>query len=90
VLKKFLTLRQKPVRLFPVMRDMTKTKKRFLNVVFNVKRNPEYKGDHQLASFNGIHTTFPLGTSEPEMIREFLAETVVKDMEGKTWTKGEI
>ena len=46
--------------------------------------------NHQLASFNGIHTTFPLGTSEPEMIREFLAETVVKDMEGKTWTKGEI
>ena len=24
------------------------------------------------------------------MIREFLAETVVKDMEGKTWTKGEM
>ena len=69
---------------------MTKTKKKCLNVVFNVKRNPDYKGNHELAGFNGIHTTFPLGTSEPEMIREFLAETVVKDMEGKTWTKGEM
>ena len=85
-----MTFTTKPVRLFPVMRDMTKTKKKFLNVVFNVKRNPDYKGNHELAGFNGIHTTFPLGTSEPEMIREFLAETVVKDMEGKTWTKGEM
>jgi len=88
--KKGLTFTTKPVRLFPVMRDMTKTEKKFLNVVFNVKRNPEYKGNHELARFSGIHTTFPLGTSEPEMIREFLAETVVKDIEGKTWTKGEM
>ena len=72
------------------IKNNMKNKDKFLNVVFNVKRNPEYKGDHQLAGFNGIHTTFPLGTSEPEMIREFLAETVVKDIEGKTWTKGEI
>ena len=69
---------------------MREEKKKFLNVVFNVKRNPEYKGNHELAGFNGIHTTFPLGTSEPEMIREFLAETVVKDIEGKTWIKGEM
>ena len=72
------------------MRDMTKTKKKFLNVVFNVKRNPEYKGNHELARFNRIHTTFPLGTTEQDMIREFLAETVVKDIHGKTWTKGEM
>tara|TARA_R110001606_G_scaffold397483_1_gene574014 strand:- start:160 stop:423 length:264 start_codon:yes stop_codon:yes gene_type:complete len=72
------------------MRDTMKTKKKFLNVVFNVKRNPNYKGNHELARFNGIHTTFPLGTSEPDMIREFLAETVVKDIHGKTWTKGEM
>ena len=72
------------------MRDMTKTKKKFLNVVFNVKRNPEYKGNHELARFNRIHTTFPLATTEPDMIREFLAETVGKDIDGKTWTKGEM
>ena len=67
-----------------------KERMKFLNVVFNVKRNPEYKGNHQLAGFSGIHTTFSLGTTEPEMIREFLAETVVRDIHGKTWTKGEM
>ena len=62
---------------------------RFLNVTFKVKRNPNYKGNHYLATCNSIMgNTFPLGTTEPEMIREFLAETVVKDMQGKTWTKG--
>ena len=65
-------------------------KKKFLNVVFNVKRNPEYKGNHELARTDRIHTTFPLGTNEPDMIREFLAEVVVKDINGKTWTKGEM
>jgi hypothetical protein len=34
--------------------------------------------------------TFPLGTTKQEMTDEFLAEVVVKDMEGKTWTKGEM
>ena len=68
-----------------------KTKKRFLNVTFKVARHPDYTGNHQLAGFDHIMgCTFPLGTTEPEMIREFLAETVVKDMEGKTWTKGEM
>jgi hypothetical protein len=67
-----------------------KTKK-FLNVTFKVERHPDYTGNHQLAGFDHIMgCTFPLGTTEPEMIREFLAETVVKDMEGKTWTKGEM
>ncbi len=67
-----------------------KTKK-FLNVTFKVERHPDYTGNHQLAGFDHIMgCTFPLGTTEPEMIREFLAETVGKDMEGKTWTKGEM
>ena len=73
------------------MRDTMKTKKKFLNVTFKVERHPDYTGNHQLAGFDHIMgCTFPLGTTEPEMIREFLAETVVKDMEGKTWTKGEM
>ena len=72
------------------MRDTMKTKK-FLNVTFKVERHPDYTGNHQLAGFDHIMgCTFPLGTTEPEMIREFLAETVVKDLEGKTWTKGEM
>ena len=86
MVKKVLDFTEKPAILFEVMRE----KKKFLNVVFNIKRNPDYKGSHELATFNGIHTTFPLGTSEPDMIREFLAETVAKDIHGKTWTKGEM
>ena len=66
-------------------------KKRFLNVTFKVQRHPDYTGNHYLASCNSIMgNTFPLGTTEQEMTDEFLAEIVVKDMEGKTWTKGEM
>jgi hypothetical protein len=71
------------------MRDTTKTKK-FLNVVFNVKRHPAYKGGHELAGFDRIHTTFSLGTTEQEMIDEFHGELVNIDIDGKTWTKGEM
>ena len=67
-----------------------KNEKRFLNVKFNVKRNPEYKGNHELAGCNGVLTTFPLNTTEADMIKEFHAEIVGKDIDGKTWTKGEI
>jgi hypothetical protein len=88
--KKGLTFTTKPVRLFPVMRDMTKTKKKFLNVVFNVKRNAAYKGNHELARTDRIHTTFPLGTTEQDMIKEFHAELVNIDINGKTWLKGEM
>lgn len=85
-----LALSEKPVILFPVMRDTMKTKKRFINVVFNIERNPAYNGSHELTRFNRIHTTFPLGTSEADMIDKFHAETVVKDIHGKTWTNGEM
>ena len=91
MVKKVLDFIPKSAILFEVMREkIIRENKKFLNVVFNVKRNPDYKGNHELAGFNGIHTTFPLGTNEPDMIREFLAETVVKDIHGKTWTKGEM
>ena len=66
-------------------------KNKFLNVTFKVKRNPNYTGKHYLATVNSVMgNTFPLGTTEDEMISEFLAETVVKDIHGKTWTKGEM
>ncbi len=66
-------------------------KNRFLNVTFKVERHPDYTGNHTLASANAVMgNTFPLGTTGPEMVREFLAETVGKDMHGKTWTKGEM
>ena len=64
---------------------------KFLNVTFKVKRHPDYKGNHYLASDDDVGgNTFPLGTTKQEMTDEFLAEVVVKDMEGKTWTKGEM
>jgi hypothetical protein len=67
-----------------------KNKDKFLNVVFNVNRNPEYKGNHELAGFDRIHTTFELGTTEQDMIDQFHAELVNIDINGKTWIKGEI
>ena len=83
------------VRLFLVserktMKNEMKTIK-FLNVTFKVQRHPDYTGNHYLATCNSIMSnTFPLGTTKQEMTDEFLAEVVVKDMEGKTWTKGEM
>jgi len=66
-------------------------KMKFLNVTFKVRQNPNYKGNHYLATVNSVMgNTFPLGTTEEEMTNEFLGETVVKDINGKTWTKGEM
>ena len=66
-------------------------KKRFLNVTFKVQRHPDYTGNHYLATCNSIMgNTFPLGTTKQEMIDEFHAEVVNKDIHGKTWTKGEM
>jgi len=61
-----------------------------MNVRLNLKRNPTYKGNHQLARVNGMHTTFPLGMTEADMIKEFYSELVNIDIDGKTWTKGEM
>ena len=71
-------------------RKNNEMKDKFLNVKFKVKRNPAYKGNHELAGCNGVLTTFPLNTTEADMIKEFHAEIVGKDINGKTWTKGEI
>ena len=73
------------------MRDTTKTKKKFLNVTFKLERNPSYKGNHQLAETNNMGgCTYSLGTTEQEMIDEFHAELVGKDINGKSWTTGEM
>jgi hypothetical protein len=64
---------------------------KFLNVTFKVNRHPDYKGNHDLARVNNVMgNTFSLGTTEADMIKEFHAETVGTDINGKTWTKGEI
>ena len=74
------------------MRDPNRTY--FLSVAFNIKRNPEYKGSHELARIplhktSLIKTTFDLGTTEQDMIDEFHAE-LVNISNGKTWLKGEM
>ena len=71
--------------------EVMREKNKFLNVTFKVERHPNYTGNHYLATCNSIMgNTFPLGTTKQAMTDEFLAEVVVKDMEGKTWTKGEM
>ena len=43
----------------------------FLNVTFKIKRNPEFKGNHQLCECSHLGgNTFDLGTTEAEMITE--------------------
>ena len=71
------------------MKNEMKTVK-FLNVTFKVNRHPDYTGNHELAQVNRVHTTFSLGTTEQDMIDEFHAELVNIDVNGKTWTKGEM
>ena len=71
--------------------NMKNEKKKFLNVTFKVERHPNYTGNHDLARVNNVMgNTFSIGTTEADMIKEFHAETVGTDINGKTWTTGEI
>ena len=67
------------------MRNMSETKK-FLNVEFKVEKNPAYTGNHYLARVNRVgNNTYPLGTTEQEMIDQYHNEIVLqKDIDGKT------
>ena len=68
-----------------VMRD-TKEYIHFLNVTFKVKRNPNYTGNHTLAEVNSVMgNTYPLGTTEQEMIDQYHASQV-----NSTTTHGDI
>ena len=59
---------------------------KFLNVTFKVKRNPTYTGNHCLAGVNSVMgNTYPLGTTEQEMIDQYHAEAV-----DSTTTNGDI
>ena len=62
-------------RLFPVSeRNTMKNRMRtieFLNVTFKIKRNPNYTGNHVLATCAHLGgNTFDIGTTEAEMITE--------------------
>ena len=67
------------------MRDTTNFEY-FLNVTFNVERNPNYAGNHVLANVdNVLNQQYPLGTTEQEMIDLYHAEAV-----NSTTTNGDI
>ena len=67
------------------MRDTTNYEY-FLNVTFKVERNPNYSGNHCDAKVNNVlGNTYPLGTTEQEMIDLYHAEAV-----NSTTTHGDI
>jgi len=77
-------------KLYPVSErknNMNKTEYlNFLNVTFKVKRNPTYTGNHCLARVNSVMgNTYPLGTTEQEMIDQYHASQV-----NSTTTAGDI
>ena len=53
------------------MREIVK----FWNVVFKVRKNPNFTGNHVNASCTHIHTTFPIETKKEDMIKLFEHET---------------
>ena len=70
------------------MRD----KKSFLNVTFKVEKNPTYTGNHFMARVNNVRgCTFPLGTTEQEMIDQYHNQVVLeKDIDGNKVLAGDI
>tara|TARA_Y100000034_G_scaffold8760_1_gene9432 strand:+ start:117 stop:407 length:291 start_codon:yes stop_codon:yes gene_type:complete len=59
-----------------VMRD-TENYIYFWNVTYKVKKNPNYTGNHYLATCNSIMgNTYPLETTREEMVDQFLASDV--------------
>ena len=72
------------------MKNEMKNETRFLNATFKVQPNPEYTGNHEIARtdhFRGC--TYPLGTTEQDMIDEFHGQKIVT-IQGKTWLMGEM
>ena len=73
-----MTLSVNCARLFLVSERKIEMKTiKFLNVTFKVEKNPTYTGNHELARTNHIMgNTFPLGTTEQEMVEQFLDKEV--------------
>ena len=70
------------------MRD----KKTFLNATFKVEKNPTYTGNHFMARVNNVRScTYPLGTTEQEMIDQYHNSVVLeKDIDGNKVLAGDI
>ena len=85
---KCLTFRVNYARLFEVMRE----RKTFLNATFKVEKNPTYTGNHYMARVNRVlSNTYPLGTTEQEMIDKYHNSTVLeKDIDGNKVLAGDI
>jgi hypothetical protein len=90
-LKKNLVLKSKFLQYFRVMKDMKETNK-FLNATFKVEKNPTYTGNHYMARVNRVlNNTYPLGTTEQEMIDKYHNSTVLeKDIDGNKVLAGDI
>ena len=65
---------------------------RFLNATFKVEKNPTYTGNHFMARVNKVRgCTFPLGTTEQEMIEQYHNQVVLeKDIDGNKVLTGDI
>jgi len=66
------------------MRDIVK-KRWFWNVVFKVRKNPTFTGNHVNANCTHVHTTFPVETKKEDMIKLFEAEEF-----NMKWTNGDV
>ena len=63
------------------MRD----KKTFLNATFKVEKNPTYTGNHCLARVHRVvSNTYPLGTTEQEMIDQYHNRVVLEKTSTET------
>jgi len=73
------------------MSNMKETNK-FLNATFKVEKNPAYTGNHYMARVNRVlNNTYPLGTTEQEMIDKYHNSTVLeKDIDGNKVLAGDI
>ncbi len=58
---------------------------KFWNVVFKVRKNPTFTGNHVNTSCTHIHTTFPIETKEEDMIKLFREQSF-----NMQWTNGDV
>ena len=80
-----MTFRANCVRLFEVMRE----RKTFLNATFKVEKNPTYTGNHYMARVNRVlSNTYPLGTTEQEMIDKYHNSVVDTYRTNSIWIHG--
>ena len=80
------------LKKYGLIYGVTRDKKTFLNATFKVEKNPTYTGNHCLARVHRVlNTTYPLGTTEQEMIEQYHNSVVLeKDLNGNKVLAGDI